>query len=71
MCGHSTESYVANNAEKEAFRFLGFSASASVARSFWFKIATSVIKHLHKISTQKFLKIATFLGKIPTFWIIF
>ena len=39
----------------------------SVARSFWFKIATPTIENHHKIATEKLLKIATFLEKIPTF----
>ena len=35
----------------------------SVTRSFWCEIATPLIENRHKIATQKFLKIATLLGK--------
>ena len=41
--------------------------TSSVTRSFWCEIATPLVENRHKIATQKFLKIATFLGKIPTF----
>ena len=39
----------------------------SVTRSFQCKIATPMKENRHKIATQKFLKIATFLEKISTF----
>ena len=48
-------------------KFVCFDVLVSVARSFWFKIATPTIENHHKIATEKLLKIATFLVKIPTF----
>ena len=39
----------------------------SVSRSFECEIATPAFKNRHKIATQKFLKIATFLAQIATF----
>ena len=39
----------------------------SVPRKFEWEISTPAIKNRHKIATQKFLKIATFLAQIATF----
>ena len=41
--------------------------TASVPRKFEWEISTPAIKNRHKIATQKFLKIATFLAQIATF----
>ena len=46
---------------------LHFTFTFSVSRSFECEIATPAFKNRHKIATQKFLKIATFLAQIATF----
>ena len=47
--------------------FIPFEPGRSVSRSFECEIATPAFKNRHKIATQKFLKIATFLAQIATF----